>query len=525
MNYLETKQFLLNPILTTYYSAPWTPEEQMQAEAMAEMARKTIAAKSAEITEQSALHYKAPFQTRLPLEFIATPGNIEFLPPKVSGKGRFKTMKRGILVNRSDASIRRVAVLIISQPSDFDKRERTLLTKFKGKNIVPELIDYCEFTEEGWNAARQKVIKTIPVFIEEECTGGDLSDAKTKISQEQISFFAYQILKIVKIFHTSGYVLRDIKPANILLKENDEIVMGDIGTAWNYATTEEPEFPQKAGTPVFLSPESAFALESSDQKRTSNKPPRDVWSVGTTIADLLNHKELIRYYVSPLARDIPSLLEHISHLTAPPTLPPTEPPIAQFAAHLLNPNPEQRPTAREGLLHPLLRKSLLASGPFLSALANCRLSIETVYKDLLGQNFEGLLSQYKKSVLGLCAATMEEIDKRDQTPIVGSPSTSAPSTQFPSIRPGLPTQPPEEDSPLSPFSLTSPIEGSPRLTSELSVGRVRRQKTAISSEDRETPLSGAIPETPSPAEENATPVAMEKPAKPIMPIPRPPAKK
>lgn len=382
-------------IISNFYPQPYSVQDKVQAQASAQSMWETASATNL------ATHYIGMPACYPPLEFITTSRYLVILDSAKSASGTFKYLRVGILFNKSTKENCRVAVLFTEKPSKFDIRERSLLQEFEGSGIVPKLLDYCEFQKPEIDPNGSVTIKITPVLIEELCTGGDLKQlARNKPSIELVSFIAYQALLITRTFHSAGLAHRDIKPANFLLKGDDKIVIGDIGSACKFKTTDQ-EVALIAGTPRYNSPESALLLITQHQ-RSSNKPPADIWAVGATIAELLNHKELCTYFHSNIkGLPVGPLLLYLASLSTPPEVPRTEHPIAQLTAKLLHPNPSKRPSAEQALLDPLLRKSLLSSTPFMSALANERVTITNAYKDLLGEDFEKSFHIYQNQACAL----------------------------------------------------------------------------------------------------------------------------
>ena len=79
--------------------------------------------------------------------------------------------------------------------------------------------------------------------------------------------------------HTCCQIVhKDIKPANILISENDELKLADFGIS--ELVSESGTTSQKAGTYYFLPPE-VFSQDKVDAKGI------DIWSMGITLYYLL----------------------------------------------------------------------------------------------------------------------------------------------------------------------------------------------------------------------------------------------
>jgi serine/threonine protein kinase len=77
-----------------------------------------------------------------------------------------------------------------------------------------------------------------------------------------------------------GMIHRDIKPANILLANDGAVKLVDFGIAKDLNTAPRPGAPSEAativGTPLYMSPEQAFAPETVDCRS-------DIYSLGATL--------------------------------------------------------------------------------------------------------------------------------------------------------------------------------------------------------------------------------------------------
>lgn len=530
MTQINPSSFLTGPIVSTYFSAPYNSDSLKRASNAAKAVISRIPPETPPPTKT--IVYTEDNCAAIPgLTYLLTPRNqIIFIRPVPTASGSFKIMHQGTLFDRSNKSIRSVAVLLFRDSDGNHIRETSLLAILKqfciskGQYIVPEFIDASEIESRITLPNGKMEIENTPLIIEQLCEGGTLSNLVSRNpSQEQVSYIAYQILRIVKIFLNKKLILRDIKPDNILLvnQQTLNIVMGDIGDAYKYYPNGAPdrEVSQLAGTPEYFSPETARRFLETQRKESANQPSADIWAVGATIAKVFDYKPLIQYFnqtnisqasllqhftkeqLLPLIDkwkfsliltneqltsrltekdrkqvseqqkqpitffskeqlaqlvtkeqlvqlidlkelqqrltneqlDHLSLKQQITHLAnllnkAPICLPETEPPMAQFAAQLLHPDPKQRPVVNQALQDPLLKKTLMQSPDFLSGLETGWIPIEDIYDDLLGLNTEEFEEEYKNELSNLFEQTKAEIEKQKQTPIESS--ASSPNTVF-----------------------------------------------------------------------------------------------
>jgi serine/threonine protein kinase len=89
-----------------------------------------------------------------------------------------------------------------------------------------------------------------------------------------------KVLQIIKELHEDGLAVRDIKPQNILLDQNDDPVIADFGLSlWLNTCDEERLTPQggSVGSQGYRPPEWASSYPDPNHR------PGDIWSLGRTL--------------------------------------------------------------------------------------------------------------------------------------------------------------------------------------------------------------------------------------------------
>ncbi len=125
------------------------------------------------------------------------------------------------------------------------------------------------------------------LYIAMECMDSDLSHVirnTDDMSEHQMKYIIYHILKGVNELHARGLVHRDLKPQNILVDRCNEPYISDFGLATPVHHREDEGIPigERVGTPGYMAPE----LFVSHSSLTYSKPV-DIWAVGCIFADLL----------------------------------------------------------------------------------------------------------------------------------------------------------------------------------------------------------------------------------------------
>ncbi|KAI8994232.1 hypothetical protein BD414DRAFT_576788 [Trametes punicea] len=103
-----------------------------------------------------------------------------------------------------------------------------------------------------------------------------------EVSETHAKEWFRSLLSGVEFLHNRGVVHNDIKPANILLSNENVPVLVDFGFAERYDVDSPDAFHSNLsyGTPEYLSPERARGLPHDTRKS-------DVWSLGVTFFEIL----------------------------------------------------------------------------------------------------------------------------------------------------------------------------------------------------------------------------------------------
>ncbi|MFF5258328.1 serine/threonine-protein kinase [Actinomadura viridis] len=144
---------------------------------------------------------------------------------------------------------------------------------------------------------------------------------------------ARAVLKALEKAHEAGIVHRDVKPANVMLATDGEVLLTDFGIALQRNETRLTEPGTFIGTAEYLAPER---IRGRDERAAS-----DLFSLGSTL-----------YYavegVSPFHRDAPDEI-YGAILTEEAPVPRRAGRLALLIERLLRKDPDRRPTATRAL--------------------------------------------------------------------------------------------------------------------------------------------------------------------------------
>ena len=141
----------------------------------------------------------------------------------------------------------------------------------------------------------------------------DGTDFKTILSRGEYNFkqkmdVVVQLCKALDYAHKNNIVHRDVKPANILIDKDGNVLVADFGIAQIVGKGRKDSSGDEwiMGTPDYMSPEQKEGLPNIDLRA-------DIYAVGVILYEILAGKKPIGKYVPPsiLVEDIPEGLDWI----------------------------------------------------------------------------------------------------------------------------------------------------------------------------------------------------------------------
>ena len=178
----------------------------------------------------------------------------------------------------------------------YEAIQKSLHRKVALKVLSPALVadqEFCQrFLEEGKTVARlshQNIVTIYDIgnhdmnyFMSMEfINGGNLrTRIESGMDEQEVVQVARQIARALGYAHDHGFLHRDVKPHNILFREDGVAVLSDFGIAKNLSENSELTRTGKSlGSPLYMSPEQ-IRNESLDVRS-------DLYSLGVVIYQML----------------------------------------------------------------------------------------------------------------------------------------------------------------------------------------------------------------------------------------------
>ena len=185
------------------------------------------------------------------------------------GRGKYSEVFKGInIINYETVVIKVLKPVKVARVC----REIKILQNIGGSSNIPKLIDLIK--DYGTQT---------PSLILEYCENTDFRVLYKELSDFEVRYYMYEILKALNHSHSHGIIHRDVKPGNIMIDHGKrKLRLIDWGLAEFYFP--KSVFSVRVASRYFKGPELLVGYEQYDYSL-------DMWSLGATFAGMIFQKE------------------------------------------------------------------------------------------------------------------------------------------------------------------------------------------------------------------------------------------
>src|SRR5438128_4938004 len=169
----------------------------------------------------------------------------------------------------------------------------------------PHIVQVLDFGIEG----------TTPFLVMDYAPNGNLRQRHPKGTQlplNTVVSYVTQVAEALQYAHDKNLIHRDVKPENMLLGRNHEVLLSDFGIAIMIQSSRKPQVQDTAGTIAYMAPE---------QLRGKPRPASDQYALGIVVYEWLCgdrpfHGTFAELYSQHLSVSPPPLCERVPAIPA-----------------------------------------------------------------------------------------------------------------------------------------------------------------------------------------------------------------
>ena len=177
----------------------------------------------------------------------------------------------GVYLARDEELHRAVAVKVLAEHLSADDTFRARFlreARLAGRLSHPNIVQVYDVGDAGGR----------PFIVMEYVPGGTLAECG-RLPPGRVAALGLQASAGLQQAHGAGLVHRDVKPGNLLLRDDDVLKIADFGIARAAETTRHTQAGTILGTAAYLAPEQIAGEDAT--------PASDLYSLGAVLYELL----------------------------------------------------------------------------------------------------------------------------------------------------------------------------------------------------------------------------------------------
>jgi eukaryotic-like serine/threonine-protein kinase len=209
-------------------------------------------------------------------------GAFQSLPDRYIPQRKIAEGGQGVVLEAFDTNLKcQVAIKGLRHVHDTAvgraRHEAQAIAKVRSENVI-SVYDVIECDDQVW----------IVMELVESCSLGHMLREERQLTVSRAAKIGFDIVCGLIDVHKAGVFHRDIKPDNILIREEGSAVITDFGISIFKGATQLTPDGQIVGTPYYLAPELISPPDKGEPPGATRES--DLWAVGVILYEMVEGK-------------------------------------------------------------------------------------------------------------------------------------------------------------------------------------------------------------------------------------------